>query len=199
MRKNNPTAETAEKKKLVDWNKTKSVGCIVLLLVIMLSACDLIPSIRSESLGDVSALGSHLSDIPAGAEGLLDVSLPECVQNLMDYEIAYVTRVLDGDSIEVKIDGENEQVRYIGMNTPEYYSEERPAAMAATDLNRSLVEGQYVLLIRDVSDRDKYDRLLRYVFSEDGFVNAILVEKGAAEVKEYPPDTSCQDYLFQER
>ena len=188
------------KRKFIIPQKIKFIRFIALIMLFMLAACDLIPIRLNEiAAADPSNLENHLSDIPAGAEGLLDISLPECVRNSTEYEIAYVTRVIDGDSIEVLVDGEEEQVRYIGMNTPEYYSEEKQAAITATDLNRSLVEGQYVLLIRDVSDRDKYERLLRYVFSEDGFVNAILVEKGVAEARAYPPDISCQDYLFQER
>ncbi|NMB63090.1 MAG: hypothetical protein GYA18_12250 [Chloroflexi bacterium] len=179
--------------------RKKHIGFLILFLTFALTACDLVPITLDELTVDSSSLEYHIAEIPAEAQGLLDVPLPSCVQDLSDYHIAYVTRVIDGDSIEVEMDGQKEQVRYIGVNAPEYYSEERAAAVVAADLNRSLVEGQYVLLIRDVSDRDKYERLLRYVFSENGFVNAILVEEGVAEVKEYPPDTTCQYHLFQSR
>jgi len=135
--------------------------------------------------------------LPDDAQNLADIPLPVCVQGLDDFEIAYVTHVIDGDSIKVNVNGKEEQVRYIGMNTPEYYSDERDEAEEATKLNRDLVEGRYVLLIKDVSERDKFDRLLRYVFTEDYFVNYRLVEVGAAEVKSYPPDTACHDYLSQ--
>lgn len=146
--------------------------------------------------GDLSELESTLTVLPQAAQQLDEIDLPACVQNLDEYEIAYVTRVIDGDSIEVIVGGEKEQVRYIGVNTPEYYSDEREEAEWAAALNRNLVEGQYVLLVRDVSDRDKYERLLRYVFTSGGFVNFELVKVGAAEVKEYPPDIACHDYLL---
>ncbi len=146
--------------------------------------------------GELSELESTLAVLPQAARQLEEIDLPACVQGSTGYEIAYVTRVIDGDSIEVEVNGTEEQVRYIGMNTPEYYSDKRDEAERATALNRSLVEGQYVLLIRDVSDRDKYDRLLRYVFTADGFVNFELVKEGAAEVKEYPPDTACHEFLL---
>lgn len=164
-----------------------------IFLSIFLCAC-----IRtgSSKLGDLSELESTLAGLPQAAQRLEAIDLPACVQGSDDYEIAYVTRVIDGDSIEVEVNGKEEQVRYIGVNTPEYYSDERDEAVLATALNRSLVEGQYVLLIRDVSDRDKYDRLLRYVFTVDGFVNFELVKEGAAEVKEYPPDTACHEFLI---
>lgn len=149
-----------------------------------------------EETNSLSGLESGMSSLPAEAQSLLDIDLPACVRDATVFEVAYVTRVIDGDSIEVLLDGEEEQVRYIGVNTPEYYSDEREEAISATELNRQLVEGQYVLLVRDISDRDKYERLLRYVFTTEDFVNYRLVEEGAAEARSYPPDTACGDYLF---
>jgi len=140
-------------------------------------------------------LEATLSALPSGAEKFKDVSLPSCLKDLHNYEIAYVTRVIDGDSIQVLVDGKEEEVRYIGINAPEYYSHERKAAEAATRKNQELVEKQYVLLIKDVSERDKFGRLLRYVITADGFVNYELVKSGMAVVKEYPPDTACHQYF----
>jgi len=170
----------------------KTILCCI-FLSIFLCAC---LRVVSSTQGDLSELESTLAVLPQAAQQLDEIDLPACVQDLDDYEIAYVTRVIDGDSIEVEVNGKEEQVRYIGMNTPEYYSDEREEAEWATALNRNLVGGHYVLLIRDVSDRDKYDRLLRYVFTADGFVNYELVKEGAAEVKEYPPDIACHEYLL---
>ncbi|MHB8807443.1 MAG: thermonuclease family protein [Anaerolineaceae bacterium] len=165
-----------------------------LILPILLCAC--IKGYPSSN-NDLSELESTLAVLPDVAQELADIQLPVCVQGLDDYEIAYVTSVIDGDSIEVLVNGKEEQVRYIGMNTPEYYSDERDEAEEATELNRELVEGRYVLLIKDVSERDKFDRLLRYVFTEDHFVNYELVKEGVAEAKQYPPDTACHNYLSQ--
>jgi len=162
-----------------------------LILAALMSACIKV----SPPNNDLFELESTLAVLPDAAQELATIPLPVCVQGLDDYEIAYVTRVIDGDSIEVMVNGKEEQVRYIGMNTPEYYSDERDEAEIATELNRKLVEGQYVLLIKDVSERDKFDRLLRYVFTEDHFVNYELVKEGVAEAKQYPPDTACQEYF----
>lgn len=105
-------------------------------------------------------------------------------------DAARVVRVVDGDTIRVQFgDGREEPVRYIGIDTPE--RGER-CFQQATDANARLVEGERVRLERDVSERDRYDRLLAYVFREDDglFVNEELVRLGFAEAKEYPPDTA---------
>jgi micrococcal nuclease len=67
--------------------------------------------------------------------------------------------------------------------------------LEAWQANRELVEGEEVRLERDVSETDRYGRLLRYVYVDDVFVNAELVRQGLAEVKSYPPDTKYQDYF----
>lgn len=104
---------------------------------------------------------------------------------------AVVTRIIDGDTIEVTINGQSYRVRYIGMDTPEqgmaYYRE-------STEANRQFVEGQTVILVKDISETDRYGRLLRYVYLANGvFVNAELVRQGFAQVATYPPDVAHQD------
>jgi len=109
-----------------------------------------------------------------------------------------VTRVIDGDTIEVNIGGTLYRVRYIGIDTPEL-DDERPEfcalAQEATRYNRQLVEGQDVYLEKDISETDHYGRLLRYVYVGDVFVNAELVRLGLAWAKAYQPDTKYQDIL----
>jgi len=108
------------------------------------------------------------------------------------------TRVIDGDTIEVSLGGTIYKVRYIGIDTPEL-DDERPEfcalAQEATRLNRQLVEGKTVRLEKDVSETDKYERLLRYVYVGDTFVNAELVRQGLAWAKVYEPDTKYQGIL----
>jgi endonuclease YncB( thermonuclease family) len=106
-------------------------------------------------------------------------------------ETATVTDVIDGDTIEVTLNGASSRVRYIGMDTPErgdpYFSE-------ATQANSNLVAGQTVILVKDVSETDRYGRLLRYVYLPDGtFVNAELVRLGYAQVATFPPDVRYVD------
>ena len=117
----------------------------------------------------------------------------KCVRPNQRFQTATVVRVIDGDSIEVRLDGKLFEVRYIGVNTPEYYSKDRPAAIHATQANEALLSDKEVFLFRDVSEIDKYNRLLRYVFTDDAFVNLELVKLGYAESRAYPPDISCQD------
>jgi len=109
-----------------------------------------------------------------------------------------VTRVIDGDTIEVNIAGTIYKVRYIGIDTPELddkRAEFCALAQEATRYNRQLVEGKTVRLEKDISETDKYGRLLRYVYVDDILVNAELVREGLAWAKAYPPDTKYQAYL----
>ena len=107
-------------------------------------------------------------------------------------ETAKVTRVIDGDTIIIE---GNYRVRYIGIDTPEVYPKVEEYGIEAWEVNRRLVEGKEVRLEQGVTEKDKYGRLLRYVYVGDVFVNAELVRQGLAEAKAYPPDTKYQDYL----
>jgi len=109
-------------------------------------------------------------------------------------DVARVTQVIDGDTIRVE---GGYKVRYIGIDTPEVYPKLEAFGMEAWQANRKLVEGKEVRLERDVSETDKYGRLLRYVYVDDILVEAELVRQGLAEAKAYPPDTKYQDYLEQ--
>lgn len=98
-----------------------------------------------------------------------------------------VTRIIDGDTIDVSLNGVETRVRYVGVNTPE---RDEVCYQEATNANASLVQGQTVTLVRDVNDTDRYGRLLRYVYVNGINVNATLVSQGYAEAAEYPPDTA---------
>jgi len=104
---------------------------------------------------------------------------------------ATVTRVVDGDTIRVEIDGQEFRVRYIGIDTPETVDPRRPVECfgeEAGERNRQLVDGKVVGLEKDVSDTDSFGRLLRYVWAGTEMVNATLVEEGYALASTYPPD-----------
>jgi micrococcal nuclease len=117
----------------------------------------------------------------------------DCIPRDTLRQIGQVASVTDGDTIRVDIDGANFPLRYIGMDTAEA---NEPYGSTATDANRTLVEGKTVLLIKDVSETDVYDRLLRYVIADGVFVNLDLVRQGHARVKSYPPDTACYEAFF---
>ena len=104
---------------------------------------------------------------------------------------ATVVRVVDGDTIHVRFNDRTEKVRYIGIDTPETHHPTRgqePGGREATAVNRRLVEGKTVQLELDVQERDRYGRILAYVFVGNLMVNAELVRLGYAQVMTIPPN-----------
>lgn len=115
---------------------------------------------------------------------------------------ASVRRIIDGDTIEVDIDGLPTTVRYIGIDAPEIddpASPLLPLATVAAAMNASLVEGREVTLERDVSETDRFGRLLRHVWVEtDGgwvLVGLELLRLGMAQVSTFPPDVKYVDLM----
>ncbi len=114
----------------------------------------------------------------------------ECIPDQIA-QTGRVVEVVDGDTIKVMMDADGlvYPVRYLGMDTNEtpgeFFSTE------ATDKNYEMVIDKGVLLFEDVSETDQYGRLLRYVISDEKFVNYELVAQGYAEAVSYPPDTTC--------
>lgn len=111
-------------------------------------------------------------------------------------EIVRVTKVVDGDTIEVEggpaSPAGRRRVRYIGINTPEianHGTKEECFGAVARDENISLVNGKTVRLVRDVSETDTYGRLLRYVYVGSEFINDTLVRRGFARTEPVRPDT----------
>ncbi len=110
-----------------------------------------------------------------------------------------MVEVVDGDTIRVDIGGKVYPVRYIGMDAPETRVPEQPAepyGPEASAKNAELVAGETVRLEKDVSETDRYGRLLRYVWVGDVMVNAELVRLGFARVSTFPPDVKYQDLFL---
>lgn len=109
-----------------------------------------------------------------------------------DCEVWRVTYVRDGDSIDVVRDGQEDEIRFIGINAP---ARDEPYADEARATARALLNDELVCAARDVSDRDRYDRLLRFVWRQrDGFfINGELVRIGMAKAYPFPPDTTYAD------
>ncbi len=114
--------------------------------------------------------------------------------NLADYNKGvYVSRVIDGDTVELS---NGEKVRYIGIDTPEvrkrkgagWIYDPMPYAEEARDFNRKLVEGREVKLEFDVQKRDKYRRILAYVYKDEIMVNLEMVRQGYAMIYTFPPN-----------
>jgi micrococcal nuclease len=113
-----------------------------------------------------------------------------------------VTRIVDGDTIHVDLGGTDETVRYIGIDTPESVKPGTPVqcfAKQASERNRQLLAGTDVKLVFDVERRDRYGRLLAYVYrADDGtFVNAALVRDGYARPLTVPPNVRYADRFVQ--
>jgi micrococcal nuclease len=108
--------------------------------------------------------------------------------------------VIDGVTIEVEIAGKTYKIRYIGIDTPETKHPQKPVewmGMEAAAKNAELVSGKLVWLEKDVSETDKYGRLLRYVWVGEVMVNAELVRLGFAKVSTYPPDVKYADLFLE--
>jgi micrococcal nuclease len=125
-----------------------------------------------------------------------DVSIPAAAPCVVDHnpQRGIVTKVVNADTIDVAIDNQTFPVRYIGMDTPEMGD---PMGLQAKTQNATYVEEKSVTLYRDKSETDKYNRLLRYVFVGDLFVNYEMVKTEYAEAKSYDPDTACDNYFTQ--
>lgn len=113
---------------------------------------------------------------------------------LPNESVFFVTKVIDGDTIEIS---SGEKVRYIGINAPELTNRNECFAGKAKQKNVSLVLNKKVRLVKDISDKDKYGRLLRYVYIDKLFVNKTLVEEGYANAATYPPDIKFKDLFVQ--
>jgi len=112
---------------------------------------------------------------------------------------AVVERVVDGDTIEVNIAGRGETVRLIGIDTPETKKPDTPVECFGPEASARLAEllpvGTPVRLERDIDSRDRYRRLLAYVYREpdDLFVNAVLIDEGLARPYPFEPNTTFAD------
>jgi endonuclease YncB( thermonuclease family) len=122
-------------------------------------------------------------------------------QQTITEERFIVNRVIDGDTIQLS---NGKKVRYIGIDTPETVDPRKPVqcfGKEAKEINKTLVLHKEVILKKDISETDRYGRLLRYVYLLDGtFVNLWLVKNGYAFAYTYPPDVAhSQEFLLAER
>lgn len=163
---------------------------------------------RRESPARALATPLALLLLVAGGPGsCAGVPVAEDTQGIRAPAEVTVTRVTDGDTVEVRpaVDGE-EDVRFIGVDTPEKYGPDGPeplAAEAAGFTARSIEgSGGRVTLRFDVEEKDRYGRVLAYVYpSGGGMLNGDLVEKGYAQVATFPPNVRHREdfELAQER
>jgi micrococcal nuclease len=119
------------------------------------------------------------------------------IENSSSTDTYLVTRVIDGDTIEIE---GGKKVRYLGIDTPETVDPRKPVqcfGIEASNENKKLVLGKRVKLEKDISETDKYGRLLRYVYVDDIFVNDYLVRNGYAYAVTFPPDVKYQQQFLE--
>jgi len=113
----------------------------------------------------------------------------ETVSGVSGSKTVSVIEIIDGDTIVIE---GGYHLRYIGIDSPEideyYYLE-------AKQMCAELIDGKKVRLKAGITDKDKYGRLLRYVYADDVFINAEMVRQGCAWAKAYPPDIKYMVYL----
>ena len=132
----------------------------------------------------------------AAVRDALQSSVSSTTPSSVGEEAVKVVRVVDGDTINVLINGKTEPVRYIGIDTPETVDPRKPVqcfGVESSKKNKELVEGALVRLEKDITDRDKYNRLLRYVWLNNVLINEKLVADGFAKSYSYPPDVKYQE------
>jgi micrococcal nuclease len=139
-----------------------------------------------------SRLGPSPGPPPVPAPAPLPIDARE-----LPYELTgAVVKVVDGDTIDVELNGRTVRVHYIGVATHPTQGQE-PCGPEAAEANRTLVEGQTVRLELDVQQRDRDQRLLAYVYVSDVMVNAELVRQGYAQMATLPPNVRYADHFRQ--
>jgi micrococcal nuclease len=173
---------------------------LVLAAVVIAGGCDgATQSAPPVSIGSTDSPDAGAQDTP-GADVPTPTTGTESFRPVGRTQTATVVRIVDGDTIIVRLGGRNLRLRYIGMNTPETVKPDtavqRMGPEAAAE-NRALVAGRTVILEKDVSETDRYGRLLRYVWLHQGaswtMVGLELVRRGFAQVETDPPDVRYAD------
>jgi endonuclease YncB( thermonuclease family) len=189
-------------------DKTQKLVLAIICLLILLSSFLFFKGSQyvEEKLPEVKEILTS-SPSPVVSEIIPEEVLEEGTSSAQEANsnLTKVLKVVDGDTIEAEISGQRERIRFIGIDTPETVDPRRPVqcfGVEASNENKKLLEGKSVLLEKDISETDKYNRLLRYIFlpEPDGsrlFINDYLVRQGFAKVSTYPPDVKY-DQQFKE-
>lgn len=181
-------------------SETKNSWVLVLVTVVLL-LLGVSLTVKGVGLFEKREVLPEKKTVPAVKEASNSTSSVQGVSG----EEATVIKVIDGDTIELQLGEGISKVRYIGIDTPETVDPRRPVGCfgkEASTENKSLVERKNVYLVKDISNHDKFNRLLRYVYLklEDGntlFVNDYLVRQGFAKAATFPPDIKYQQQFLQ--
>jgi len=168
----------------IEERKFLSIGIVILLFIFVIFSLDdsKQTNLTGSAIEEVVLVNNQkISDAPIDKP---DIASEITVSETTASETYEVTRIIDGDTIEVN---GGISVRLICIDTPErgedYYNE-------ASDYLENLILGKKVRLVKDISEVDRYDRLLRYIYFEEQFINEIMVREGYAKAYPYNPDTT---------
>ncbi len=169
--------------------KRRGLGVILAVLLILLFAAGCgNPSAPAADPDPVSQTPS-INESPTPPQ-------QESLSTAVDTVPVTVTRVVDGDTIEVALGGKTEKIRLIGVDTPETVHPtrgEEPYGREASNFTKTRLDGNQIGLEFDVEERDRYGRLLAYVWLGDVLFNEVLVFEGYAQVATYPPNVKYVD------
>lgn len=167
------------------------LGLVFLSLSTLITLSREVPNLDLEQIG--RAVVEEITNAPTSTYTATPTQTPTPVMTASKAaDRAVITKIIDGDTVELE---SGEKVRYIGIDTPELHHPQKGVecfGKEASDANTSLVLGKTVRLQKDVSETDRYGRLLRYVWLEDTLINETLVAEGYARAVSYPPDTLYQ-------
>jgi micrococcal nuclease len=176
--------------------KKELIGAIIAIMVAVIAML----------LGNNENIHITFGDNLAGGKFTIGVSNKEdeeskdVTSNLKEEnksQLYEVVRVVDGDTIVVKYNGVDEKVRLIGIDTPESVhadeSKNTEEGVLVSDYTKKMLTDKKVGLEFDVSKRDKYGRLLAYVYLDGEMYNKILLKEGYARVATYPPNVKYVD------
>lgn len=151
--------------------------------------------LRSVGLVALALFVAFFPEFRREAETVWQVITQPSVEGVSEPGTVVVERIVDGDTFVI---AGGERVRLIGIDTPESVQPGAPIecfGREASAFLKMFLEGKTVRLERDVSDRDRYGRLLRYTYLGDEFVNEVIVRQGYATAVSYPPDVRELDRL----
>lgn len=185
---------------------------VLMALVLLLTACGggasdaqataaletaIAALLQQSTAASTSAPVAESTAAPLATVADNQISIPNtagCLPVNTERVVGTVVQIYNGDAAIVDINGEEHEVRYIGIDAP---GPLEAGGQEALNANIALVAGKQVLLVMDKTDVDEYGRLPRYVIVDGIFVNLELVQQGVAFHSNEPPDESCKNTLNQ--
>jgi len=184
-------AKISKSKKINPKGKIKITFPLVIGIIILILGSFLVALWGDSFFIEIAPKEINLQPTPIKEE------LTSPIPTQTDREKVRVVSVIDGDTIQLE---NGETLRYIGIDAPETVHQGKPVqcyGQEASLENKKLVEGKEIEVEKDVSEKDQYGRILRYVWAEGIFVNEYLVREGFAQAVTFPPDVKYQEQFLE--